>query len=95
MAALALARAGASERARASATALLARNDVTADVSVRLREDTGALVARLAMQDTLATQGNDRSARLRQSADLYEAIADRYDRISTRINTATLRLLAG
>ena len=47
---------------------VLARHDVTADVSVRLREDTAALVARLAMQDALATEGDDRPARLPQSA---------------------------
>jgi tetratricopeptide (TPR) repeat protein len=95
VAALALARAGARERARAAATELLARIDVTADVPVRLREDAAALVARLAKQDALATQGDDRPALLRDAADLYEAIADRYGRFYTRINAATLRLLAG
>ncbi len=95
VAALALARAGASERARASATELLARIDDVTDVPIKLREDAAALVARLAKQDALATQGDDRPAQLRQSADLYEAIADRYGRFYTRINAATLRLLAG
>ena len=95
VAALALARAGATERARTSATELLARIDVIAEVPVRLREDASALVARLAKQEALANQGDDRSALLRQAADLYEAIADRYGRFYTRINAATLRLLAG
>lgn len=95
VAALALARAGASERARVSATELSARIDVTAEVPVRLREDAAALVARLAKQDALTTQGDDRPALLRYAADLYEAIADRYGRFYTRINAATLRLLAG
>jgi len=76
---------------------LLARIDeaTDADVPVRLREDAAALVARLAKQDALAAQGDDRPARLRHAADLYEAIADQYGRFYTRINTATLRLLAG
>ena len=95
VAALALARAGASKRARASATELLARIDDATDVPMNIREDAAALVARLAKQDALATQGDDRSAQLRRSADLYEAIADRYGRFYTRINAATLRLLAG
>ncbi len=95
VAALALARAGASKRARAAATELLARIEDATDVPIRLREDAAALVARLAKQDALATQGDDRPAQLRQSADLYEAIADRYGRFYTRINAATLRLLAG
>src|SRR5271168_5191471 len=72
VAALALARAGASERARTAATELSARIDVTAEVPVRLREDASALVARLAKQEALATQGDDRPALLRQAADLYE-----------------------
>jgi tetratricopeptide (TPR) repeat protein len=95
VAALALARAGARERARTSATDLLVRIDDATDVSVRLREDAAALVARLAKQEALATQGDDRPARLRHAADLYEAIADRYGRFYTCINAATLHLLAG
>jgi hypothetical protein len=95
VAALALARAGASERARTAATALLARIDDATDISVELREDAAALVARLSKQDALATHGDDRPLRLRHSADLYEAIADRYGGFYTRINAATLRLLAG
>ena len=95
VAALALARAGASERARASATDCWCRIDEATDVSVRLREDAAALVARLAKQEALATQGDDRPARLRRAAGLYEAIADRYGRFYTRINSATLHLLAG
>jgi len=95
LAALALTRAGASERARSSATELLARIDDATDVPIRLREDAAALLARLAKQEALATQGDDRPALLRDAADLYEEIADRYGRFYTRINAATLHLLAG
>ena len=95
VAALALARAGAVERAGAAATELLARIEATTDVPVPLREDAAALVARLAKEDALATRGDDRIAKLRLAADLYEAVADRYGRFYTCINAATLRLLAG
>ncbi len=95
VAALALARAGAAERAGAAATELLAKIDATTDVPIWLREDAAALVARLAKEDALAARGDDRVAKLRQAADLYEAIADRYGRFYTCINAATFRLLAG
>jgi class 3 adenylate cyclase len=95
LAALALARAGASERAHAAAAELLARIDDAGDVPIDLREDAAALVARLAKQDALATQGDDRLVRLRRSADLYEVIAHRYGGFYPLINAATLRLLAG
>jgi hypothetical protein len=95
VAALALARAGAIERARAAATKLLARMDDATDVPIQLREDAAALVARLMKQDALETHDDHRTALLRHAADLYEAIADRYGRFYTRINAATLRLLAG
>ena len=45
--------------------------------------------------DALATEGDERSARLQHAADLYEAIAERYGGFYSRINAATLRLLAG
>ena len=40
-------------------------------------------------------QRDDRISKLRQAADLYEAVADRYGRFYTCINAATLRLLGG
>ena len=95
LAALALARAGANERARVAATDLMARIDDATEAPDTLREDVEALVARLAKQDALAAQGQDRPELLRHAADLYEAIAERYGRYYTRINAATLRLLAG
>ncbi len=95
VAALALARAGAAERARTSAIDLLARIETTPDVPVSLREDAAALVARLAKQDALASLGTERLTKLRHAAELYEAVADRYGRFYPRINAATLSLLAG
>lgn len=95
VAALALARAGAAERGHAAATELMTRIDHTVDAPIELREDAAALLARLAKHDALERHGDDRPSLLRHAADLYEAIADRYGRYYTRINAATLRLLAG
>jgi tetratricopeptide (TPR) repeat protein len=95
VAALALARSGAVERAGAAAAELLERLSSAADASVSLREDAAALVARLAKDEALATSGSDRLERLRRAADLYEAAARQFGRFFTCINAATLRLLAG
>ena len=95
VAALALARAGAVERARTSAMELLTRIEAASDVPISLCEDAAALVARLAKDEALATEGEIRRTRLREAADLYEAVADRYGRFYTLINASTLRLLAG
>ena len=95
VAALALARAGAVERARTSATELLTRIEAASDVPISLCEDAAALVARLAKDEALATEGEIRRTRLREAADLYEAVADKYGRFYTLINASTLRLLAG
>jgi hypothetical protein len=95
VAALASARAGAAERARVLSTELLSRIEIIADVPIWLREDAGALVARLAKDDALASEGKDRPRRLRQAADLYETIADKYGRFYSLNNAATHRLLAG
>lgn len=95
LAALALARAGAIERARTSATELLTRIEAASDVPISLCEDAAALVACLAKDEALATEGEIRRTRLREAADLYEAVADKYGRFYTLINASTLRLLAG
>ena len=95
VAALALARSGAVERAETAAAELLERLSSTADAPVSLREDAAALVARLAKDEALATSGPDRRERLRQAADLYEAAARQFGLYFTCINAATLRLLAG
>jgi hypothetical protein len=93
--ALSLARAGLIERARSVATDLVARVDVVLNAPMALREDAAALQARLAKDEALATTGPDRRARLRNAADLYETVADRFGRFYTCINAATLRALAG
>jgi tetratricopeptide (TPR) repeat protein len=95
VAALALARSGAVVRARIAATDLLGRLALAVDAPVALREDAAALVARLAKDVALATNGPDRRDLLREAADLYEAAAKQFGRFFTCINAATLRLLAG
>jgi hypothetical protein len=94
VAALALARAGGAGRARAAAE-LLTTIESAPDVPFSLREDAAALVARIAKDEAFAATGNDRTAQIRRSADLYEAVADRFGRFYPCINAATLRLLAG
>jgi hypothetical protein len=94
LAALALARAGGRDRARVAAADLLAAIESTPAVSLSLREDAAALVARIAKDEAFSVTGNDRTARIRHAADLYEAVADRFDRYYACINAATLRLLA-
>ncbi len=95
VAALALARSGAVERARSAADELVQCVDAAIDASPALREDAAALVARLAKDEALATRGTARRQRLGAAADLYERVADRYGRYYSCINAATLRLLAG
>ncbi len=93
--ALALARAGAADRARTAATDLVARIEVSRDAPRPLCEDAAALVARLAKDEALTTEGTGRKIKLRQAADLYQAVADQYGGFYTCINAATLRLLGG
>ena len=93
--ALALARAGAADRARTAATDLVARIEVSRGAPRPLCEDAAALVARLAKDEALATEGTGRKIKLRQAADLYQAVADQYGGFYTCINAATLRLLGG
>jgi hypothetical protein len=95
LAALALARAGASERARDAVTQLM---DCVADcqgLPIRLREDVEALGARLEKDNALATSGSERRGRLERAAELYEVVAKRYGGYYSWINAATLRLLSG
>jgi len=95
VAALALARAGIHESARAAISELLARIEVATEVPLWLREDAEALVGRLAKDRALMSSGPERAARLREAAALYEAVATKYGRYFSCINAATLRLLAG
>jgi class 3 adenylate cyclase len=95
LAALALARAGAAERARDAAIQLMRCFKEGNGLSTRLREDVEALVARLAKDDALATSGAEQRGRLERAAELYEAVAKRYGGYYSYINAATLRLLSG
>jgi adenylate cyclase len=95
VAALALARAGAAERAREAVTQLMDCFKEGDGLPTRLREDVEALVARLAKDDALATSGSEQRGRLERAADLYEAVAKRHGGYYSYINAATLRLLSG
>jgi hypothetical protein len=93
--ALSLARAGAGERAGVEAAELGRRVAASSAPSLRLREDAEALLARLAKDDALAVDGEARAARACVAAELYEAVADRYDRYYSCVNAASLWLIAG
>jgi tetratricopeptide (TPR) repeat protein len=95
LAALALARAGAAERARDAVTQLMRCFKDGDRLPTRLREDVEALVARLAKDDALAISGSEQRGRLERAAELYEAVAKRYGGYYSYINAATLRLLFG
>jgi hypothetical protein len=92
---LALARSGASDRARAVATDLLERLASVADAPVSLREDAAALLARVAKDEALATDGHERRLLLRQAADRYEEAGRQLGGYFACVNAASLRLLAG
>lgn len=95
VAALALVRAGARERARLAIDDLHAALARAAEVRPGLREDAEALEGRLAKELALAARGAERAELAATAAKLYEAVADRYDRYFTCINAATLWLVAG
>jgi hypothetical protein len=95
VAALALVRAGARERARLAIDDLHGALAGASDVRPGLREDAEALEGRLAKELALAARGEERAELAATAAKLYEAVADRYDRYFTCINAATLWLVAG
>jgi hypothetical protein len=95
LAALALTRAGAAERARDAVTQLMDCLGDGEGLPTRLREDVEALGARLAKDDALATSGPEQRGRLERAAELYEIVAKRYGGYYSWINAATLRLLSG
>ena len=95
VAALALVRAGARERARLAIDDLDAALAGASGVRPALREDAEALEGRLAKELALAARGAERAELAATAAKLYEAVADRYDRYFTCINAATLWLVAG
>ena len=94
LAVLALARAGATDRA----AALLDSSDLEAAAAgapPALQEDIAALGARLAKDRALAVGGEARRTRAREAAERYEAIYRRLGRSYTCINAATMWLVAG
>ena len=95
VAALALVRSGAQERARAALGDLQDLVAGSPDVPDDLREDVAALEGRLAKQVALAAQGGEREALAAEAARLYESVADRHSRYFTSINAATMWLIAG
>ena len=91
---LALARAGAIDRAgELVRTFGFDRPHATA-LAPDLAEDLAALAARLAKDRALASVGAERTARARQAAESYEAIYRRMGRPYTCINAATMWLVA-
>jgi hypothetical protein len=93
--ALALARGGSTEHALDAAHELAARVRADGRASARLREDTDALLARLAKDRALAAPGEERNRLAAVAADLYEHAADRHGGSYSCVNAATLRLVAG
>ena len=88
---LALARAGAVERA----TAQLGDLDAAEIADGTLAEDIVALSARLVKDAALRRQGADRTAGFAEAADRYEAVYQRHRRPFSGINAASMHLLAG
>jgi hypothetical protein len=95
LAALSLARAGATSRARDFVNELLRRIESATHVPAKFREDSRALIARLSKDDALAHAGLQRAALLQHAAALYADVADDYGGFYSCINAATLYLLAG
>ncbi|MDQ1509659.1 MAG: hypothetical protein QOG50_1503 [Actinomycetota bacterium] len=93
--ALSLARSGASEQAGVEAAELRRRLATDEAASPRLREDADALVARLAKDEALACEGPERTVLARKAAQLYEAVANQYNRSYSCVNAASLWLIAG
>jgi len=95
VAALALARSGALDRAAPEAARLRHDVDRAATASVRLREDSAALEARISKDLALRAPPGAQPACFAEAADRYEATVERFNRHYACINAATMRLLAG
>src|SRR5690349_16953203 len=92
---LSLARSGAADQAGVEVAELRRRLATDEGASPRLREDADALVARLAKDRALACDGPERTALARRAAQLYEAVANQYNRSYSCVNAASLWLIAG
>ncbi len=93
--ALSLARSGASEQAGIEAIELRRRVATSEAATLQLREDADALVARLAKDEALACDGPERARRALAAAELYETVANRYNRSYSCVNAASLWLIGG
>ena len=91
--ALALARSGAGEQAGVEAAELGWRVTASRTGTPQLREDADALIARLAKDDALEAEGAARVRGARKAAELYERVADRYNRSYSCVNAASLWLI--
>jgi tetratricopeptide (TPR) repeat protein len=92
---LALARAGASDRAAEELEAAGLAGDLPDGLPPRLAEDVAALGARLAKDRATALSGPRRADLAREAAERYEAIFRWSGRSYSCINAATMWLLAG
>jgi tetratricopeptide (TPR) repeat protein len=94
LAALALARAGARDRARAELDELDSRGSVPVG-DARLAEDVAALRARLVKDKALGQSGEARRATAAKASAFYEAAYQRFGGYFACINAATMALAAG
>jgi tetratricopeptide (TPR) repeat protein len=94
LAALALARAGARDRARAELDELAARGGVPAG-DTRLAEDVAALRARLVKDEALGQSGEARRATAAKASSSYESAYQRFGGYFACINAATMAVVAG
>ena len=95
LAVLALARAGATDRAAEQLVEFGLDGPAPAGVAPALAEDLGALQARLAKDRALAVDGDERRRRATEAARAYEAIYVGLGRPFSGINAATMWMLAG
>ena len=93
LAALALARAGARDRASAELDALDARGVPAGDA--RLAEDVAALRGRLLKDNALAQSGLERRAAAAEASEVYESAYRQFGGYFACINAATMALVAG
>jgi hypothetical protein len=94
VAALALARTGALDRAAQLAETLQARAEQRNDLTRELRADVRALGARIAKDRALRAPVDERAGALTAAADRYEAVAETFGGHYPLVNAATLHLLA-
>jgi len=94
LAALALARAGARDRASAELDELDARGGVPAD-DMQLAEDIAALRGRLVKDEALSQSGGARRAAAAKASELYESAYRRFGGYFACINAATMAVVAG